>query len=108
MARAHLYEMLPLPFYGLNGMRESKIGLRFSVEGGFHEYGGETISISPKHFLMTSLAKLRVGSRLIVKMRIPPEIPGGTFNEVRVAGVMICGCKLAGGNFGYQVEMEHH
>ena len=79
--------------------------LRFRVDGGINNYGGETLGASQNQFIMATLAKLSIGSRLLVNMRVPTELAGSC--EIAVSGRVVAVSRLAGGKFGYQVEMEH-
>ena len=58
----------------------------FRIEGGIHEYGGETGAIAPKQFIIKTLAKVSVGSRLMLKVRVPAEVPGVPSAEVGLTG----------------------
>jgi hypothetical protein len=91
----------------LTDLRERRMSLHFRVDGGGHYYSGETIGVSPNQFIMATLAKLAVGSRLLVSIRVPVEVSGSSFCDVAVSGSIVSVSRLSDGKFGYQVEMEH-
>jgi len=90
----------------LNGMVETKLPVRFHVAPGVTEYQGETIGISPRHLLLSTDAELQPGLRLSLQVRVPMEISGSPFSEVHFSGRVLAGTELAGGNFGYHLEID--
>ena len=103
VAQPNSMSILPPQLADMHGW---KLPLRFEIEGGRFEYSGETIGISPKHFIMVTVAKLRLGSRLRVQIRVPAELSGSAFSEVEIAGWVISGSEMADAKFGYQVEID--
>jgi hypothetical protein len=54
---------------------------------------------------MSTSKELRVGSELKIKIRLPVALSSSPFTEVAISGRIVCGSKLPGSLFGYQVEM---
>jgi hypothetical protein len=98
-----LVDLFPL---SLNGMVETKLPVRFRVATGVTEYQGETIGISPRHLLLSTDAQLQAGLRLSLRVRVPMEISGSPFSEIHFSGRVLAGAELAGGNFGYHLEID--
>lgn len=69
------------------------------------EYLTEPISISVHGFLMRSAAKLTVGSRLLLRVRVPIEISGSPFQMTRHTGRVACEVPLDDGTIAYRVEL---
>lgn len=89
-------------------MVETKLPVRFRVGSGLIEYQGETIGVSPRHLLFSTDAQLQPGLRLSLQVRVPMEISGSPFSEVHFSGRVLAGTELAGGTFGYHLEIDHN
>lgn len=70
------------------------------------EYATETISIFHNGFVLSSPRKLRVGSLLSLRLRIPTEISGGLFRETRCTACVALEQRLKSGALAYRVEIE--
>jgi hypothetical protein len=70
------------------------------------EYATKTIGLFPNGFVMSSPRKLRVGSLLSLRLRVPPKNIGGTFLEFYCTACVLSEQKLKGGTLGYRVEIE--
>jgi hypothetical protein len=70
------------------------------------EYATQIESISRDGFLMTSPKRLKVGSRLSLRLRVPPEISGSPFWETRCTGHVTAQQRLKDGRPAYRVEIE--
>lgn len=70
------------------------------------EYATNTVSIFPNGFVLTSPRKLKLGSALSLKLRLPPESPGCPFRESGCMGCVMAEQKLEDGTLGYRVEIE--
>ncbi len=70
------------------------------------EYATETVKIWLYGFLMRSRKELRKGTVLDLRLRVPIEISGSPFSEVRSMGRVVSEHKLEDGSVGYMVEIE--
>lgn len=88
-------------------LQEIRIDLLFQpAEAGGKEYAGETVSISERAFVMRSPVPLKLESLLTLRMRVPVEISGSPFGEMRGSGRVISECRLRDGTIGYQVVLD--
>jgi len=98
-----LVDLFPL---NLRNMVETKLPVRFRVSSGVTEYLGETIGVSPRYLLLSTDAQLQPGLHLSLQVRVPMEISGSPFSEIHFSGHVLAGTELAGGNFGYHLEID--
>jgi hypothetical protein len=70
------------------------------------EYQGETVSISDQTFVMRSPIPLQSDSVLGLRMRVPVEISGSPFQEMRGTGRVLCECRLKDGTTAYRVLID--
>jgi hypothetical protein len=70
------------------------------------EIPGQTINISRSGLFLISAQRLKVGSSLSLTLRVPTEISGSAFNELRCTGRVVHEQKLKNGTMGYGVEIE--
>lgn len=70
------------------------------------EISGQTINISRSGLFLTSAQRLKVGSSLSLTLRVPTEISGSAFSELRCKGRVVHEQKLKDGTMGYGVEIE--
>jgi hypothetical protein len=66
----------------------------------------ETVRVSQTWLLMRSPRRLRLGSWLYLKLRVPTEISGSPFSEMRGKGFVVSEHHLADGGLGYKVTMQ--
>lgn len=90
------FDELPLPV----SFRSFDIGM------GFMEYSTCLVSFDRDGLVITSPRKLRCGSLLSIKMRMPPEILGGLFWHCRCTGRVVAERLLSDGDLTYKVELE--
>lgn len=70
------------------------------------EYAAETVQIWLYGFLMRSRRELTAGTMLYLRLRVPIEISGSPFSEMRSIGRVVSEHKLEDGTVGYSVEFE--
>jgi len=70
------------------------------------EYATETVKISLYGFLMRSQRELTKGTMLYLRLRVPIEISGSPFREMRSIGRVVSEHELEDGTVGYSVEIE--
>lgn len=70
------------------------------------EYATETLKISLYGFLMRSERELTKGTMLYLRLRVPIEISGSPFREMRSIGRVVSEHELEDGTVGYRVEIE--
>jgi hypothetical protein len=70
------------------------------------EYATETVRISLYGFLMRSKRELAKGTMLYLRLRVPIEISGSPFREMRSIGRVVSEHELEDGTVGYSVEIE--
>ena len=90
-----VFRLLPLPV----SFRSTDIGHEFV------EYATSLISLFQDGFVITSPRKLRLGSLLSIRIRMPAETPEGDFWYRRFAGRVVAEHRV-GGELGYTVEFE--
>jgi len=73
---------------------------------GFVEYPTGLVSLFQNGCVLSSPRKLRLGSLLSIRMRMPPETPGGYFAHRRYAGRVVAEQRVHGGALGYKVMFE--
>jgi hypothetical protein len=78
----------------------------FELACGDLELSTEALNISHHGLFMPSKVRLRIGSLLSLALRVPTEISGSAFNELRCAGRVVHEQDLGGGRFAYGVEIE--
>jgi hypothetical protein len=71
------------------------------------EHEAETISLAPESLIIVTGMKLHVGERLTLSIRFP-MLSDGSFCEIDFNGRVVCGDKLADGQFGCQIEIERN
>ena len=73
---------------------------------GAAEYATKAVSIFQNGFVITSPEKLKTGSFLSLRLRVPPEISGGPFWESHCADArVITEQLLKSGELGYRVKI---
>ena len=70
------------------------------------EYAAETVKIWLYGFLMRSRRELTAGTILYLRLRVPMEISGSPFSEMRSIGRVVSEHELEDGTVGYCVEFE--
>ena len=70
------------------------------------EYATETVRIWLYGFLMRSRKELSAGTILYLRLRVPIEISGSPFREVRRIGRVVSEQELEDGTVGYSVELD--
>ena len=70
------------------------------------EYAAEVITISMDSFLMSSPVRLPLGTKLQLRMRVPVEISGSPFVELRTAGRVVAFTPSERGEHNYNVKIE--
>jgi hypothetical protein len=70
------------------------------------EYATETVKIWLYGFLMRSRRELTAGTVLYLRLRVPIEISGSPFSEMRSIGRVVSEHELEDGTVGYSVEFE--
>ncbi len=78
----------------------------FDISNGFIEYSTSLVSFFHDGLVITSPRKLRQGSLLSIRMRMPPERLGGDFWHCRCTGRVIAEQRVNGDELGYKVEFE--
>jgi hypothetical protein len=73
----------------------------------FFEYSTKVLSIFNAGFVITSPRKLRTGTVLSLRIRVPSDKIKGTFWETRCIGRVVLEQKFKDGGVGYKVEMEN-
>ena len=91
-----VFNHLPIPV----SFRSLDVGHKFV------EYSTCLISLFQNGFVITSPRKLRVGSLLSIRMRMPPEVLGGVYWHRRCAGRVVAEQRANGGSLAYKVEFE--
>ena len=91
-----LFSQLPVPV--------SFCCLDFGSDG--YEYATKAISIFQNGFVISSPRKLRKGSFLSLRLRIPAESFEGEFPEMRCTAYVVGEQALKDGGLGYRVEIE--
>lgn len=86
-----------------------RIPIRFCSADGSGSEGtsyAEAANVSRCGLYMTSVARLKVGAILMLVMRVPAEISGNVFSELRCMGRVIHGQPTKDGKHGYVVKIE--
>jgi hypothetical protein len=91
-----LLSQLPIPV--------SSCCLGFGEDG--FEYSTQVISIFQNGFVISSPRKLRIGSLLSLRLRLPPEFASGPFREMRCTGHVAGEHSLKGEELRYKVELD--
>lgn len=78
----------------------------FDIGHGFVEYPAGLVSLFQNGLVISSPRKLRLGSLLSVRMRMPPETPGSNFSHRRCAGRVVAELRVNNGALGYKVVFE--
>ena len=73
---------------------------------GFVEYPTVLVSLFQNGFVISSPKKLRLGSILSIRIRMPAETPGGNFSYRRCAGRVVAEQRVTGGALGYRIVFE--
>ena len=66
----------------------------------------QTLNISCSGLFLLSPQRLKVGSKLSLNLRVPTEISGSVFTELRCRGRVVHEQELRDGRLGYGVEIE--
>lgn len=94
-ANKTLFNQLPIP-----------VSFRcYEIDLGAVEYSTQAVSIFHNGFVITSPQKLRKGSLLLVRLRMPPESFGGGFWESRCVGRVVAEHPPNDGELRYRVEL---
>lgn len=86
-----------------------RIPIRFCSADGSGSEGtscAEATNVSRSGLYMTSEARLKVGALLMLVMRVPTEISGSVFNELRCMGRVVHQQETRDGKHGYGVKIE--
>lgn len=70
------------------------------------DYATGPVSIFHNGFVITSPRKLRTGSLISIRMRMPPEKKGERFWDTRCLGRVVAEQKLKDGGLAYKIEFE--
>lgn len=70
------------------------------------EYLTETVRVSQTWLLIKSPHRLRLGSLLSFRLRVPIEISGSPFSEMRGKGLVVSEHRLGDGSMGYKVTIK--
>jgi hypothetical protein len=73
----------------------------------FFEYSTKVLSVFSEGFVITSPRRLRTGSVLSLRIRVPSDRLDIAFWESRCIGLVVSEQKLKDGRFGYRVQMEN-
>jgi hypothetical protein len=95
--------------YGSNAGHNLRLPVYFRAldsQGGGPEHFAEVVSIETWSFVMRSPVPLRIGSSISLRMRIPVEISGSAFHDMRGTGRIMAECTLENGELGYQVRID--
>jgi hypothetical protein len=95
--------------FGSNPGRDIRLPLYFRAldphdDGA--EHFAEVVSIETWSFVMRSPVPLRVGSTISLRMRIPVEISGSAFHDMRGIGRVVSECTLQSGELGYLIRID--
>lgn len=69
------------------------------------EHRAEAVCILPNGFVMICPSKLRLGSRLALRLRVPPDISGSPFHETRCTGQVLAHHAFLDGTFAYRIQI---
>jgi hypothetical protein len=98
------------PFDGRSEVRHQlRVPIRFCSADGSGTDGetcAEAKNISRNGLFMASPKRLIVGSLLMLAMRVPTEISGSVFSELRCMGRVVHEQKMEDGSLGYGVKIE--
>jgi hypothetical protein len=95
--------------YGFNAGRSIRLPLYFRAldpHADGAEHFAEVVSIETWSFVMRSPVSLQIGSTISIRMRIPVEISGSAFNDMRGTGRVMAECTLENGELGYKVRID--
>ena len=70
------------------------------------EHFAEVVSIATWSFVMRSPVPLRIGAVISLRMRIPTEISGSAFHDMRGVGRVTSECTLDNGALGYNIRID--
>ena len=85
---------VPIRFYSTDGSR---------LQGETHT---EATNISRHGLFMNSPRRLPVGTVLMLVLRVPTEISGSVFNELRCMGRVVHEREMGDGQVGYGIKLE--
>jgi len=71
------------------------------------DYATQVFRIFQNGFVITSPRKLRIGSLLSLRLRIPLELEDGVLRELRCPGRVVAEEARNGGELQYRVEVEN-
>ena len=66
----------------------------------------QALNISRNGLFFASPQRLKVGSKLSLNLRVPTELSGSVFSELRCRGRVVHEQELKDGTIGYGVEIE--
>jgi hypothetical protein len=72
----------------------------------FFEYSTNVVSVFKEGFVITSPRRLRKGSVLSLRMRVPSDHFDNTYFENRCTGRVVGEQKLEDGGVGYKVQLD--
>jgi hypothetical protein len=78
----------------------------FEIACGDLELSTEALNISRGGLFMTSRQRLKVESWLSMTLRVPTEISGSVYSELRCTGRVVHAQDLGDGRIGYGIEFE--
>jgi hypothetical protein len=70
------------------------------------EYSTRVLSIFPEGFVITSPRRLKRGSVLSLRLRVPSDEYDGTYFESRCTGCVVAEQRLKDGGVGYKVQLD--
>ena len=70
------------------------------------EFTSETVNISWEALFMCSSQRINLGSLLALRLKVPTEISGSPFCELRCTGRIVSEQQFPDGTFGYDVAFE--
>jgi hypothetical protein len=76
------------------------------IRHGFMEYPTGLVSLFQNGVVISSPRKLHLGSLLSIRMRMPPDTPGGDCSHRRCAGRVVAEQRVNDGTLGYKVVFE--
>ena len=84
------------------------VSFRYSDLGsGAPEHTTQAVSFSQNGFVIISPERLKIGSLLSLRLRVPPEVSGGPFWESHCADARVVTEQLLkGGELGYRVTIN--
>jgi hypothetical protein len=72
----------------------------------FYEYSTKVLSVFNEGFVITSPKRLRTGSILSLRLRVPSDNLDGRYFENRCTARIVAEQKLKDGGVGYKVQLD--